>query len=581
MKEKIVNKDSFINKLKNFFYVDWSSFFVFIKMLLNNSLSLDFKKNKKKSIISILTKVLIFAITAAISFLFFYLCDMMAIFSLISITPSSVPSIIIMIILFFSFVSTLFRVMNDLFFSSDNKVLLTLPSNGNTLFISRLFVSFITAYLKALKLEIPFLIGYFISNRYPIYMYFVIFLIFIVIELFFTLLSSLIAVPLYFVKKFLITYPLVKNILLILSIGTIITLASLLISIIPEKIDIFSNWSTYFYKVQDGLTYYTVNMSFLYNISSVMLGIYNGYKFSYFSGVAIYGLYTLIVLIGSNIILFLLSLALANPFYLRLASGNDELMEKHRNKNKNSKELKPGLSQFKKESLLFIKDNYVTPGYLTVFISLPLIMALIGKIFLAMDLNKRGISLSIVAILLITLLISLSANASIAKLFSIEGGAFNVGRTYPLNDNKKITSKIIIPMVIGIISLIITFIIIALLRTSLLLEMLLLGGGVILIYVSHLLYSAGLDFSSPKNIFGDISFLSNNEGRSTIYGFSLSLIITIIFYYSSYDNFYWINNDAKTSACFKVLLIGILLLAFSIYNYNKRIKYIYQKGETL
>lgn len=581
MVEKLVKKDSFISKLKNFFYIDWSSFFVFIRMLLNNSLSLDFKKNRKKSIISVLTKILIFAITAAISYLFFYICNKLSLFSLISVTPSSVPSIIIMIMLVFSFLSTLFRVLNDLFFSSDNKVLLTLPSNGNTLFLSRIFVSFINAYLKALKLEIPFLIGYFICSRYPIYTYFAVFFIFIVIELFFVLLSSLIIIPLYFVKKFLITYPIIRNILLLLGIGTIITLVSLIISIIPEKIDIFSNWSTYFYKIQDGLTYYKVNMSFLYKTSSVVLGVYNGYGVGFYSGTGIFGLYTFLVILGSNLVLFLLSLVLANPFYLRLASGNDELMEKHLNKNKTSKVLSPGLSQFKKEVLLFIKDSYITPSYVTIFISFPLIMALISKIFLAMDLNMMGITLSIVAILIISLLISLSANASIAKIYSIEGGAFNVGRVNPYNDYKKITSKLILPMVIGIISLIITFIIISSLRSELRLELLLLGVGVIFIYISHLLYSAGLDFSSPRNIFGDISFLSNSEGRSTIFAFVLSALVSVIFYYASYDNFYWINDNAKTTACFKVLLIGLFILILSIYNYRKRIKYIYQKGETL
>lgn len=576
MNKTNINRMSF----KEIFQVNWKSFKVLISMLLANSLSLDFKKNKKKSIINITLKVLIFAIAIVISYIFFYFCIKLSVFSLLPFVPTSVPSIIINIMLIVSFITTLMKTTNELYFANDNKVLLTLPTNGGTLFLARLFVVFINSYIKALTLEIPFILGYFLVSKFPIYMLFIIFFIFIIVELVFVLLSAIISIPIYFIKKLFISYPLVKRIIYLVFIVAIIILVSLLISIIPEKIDIFSNWSPYFNMIQDGLKWYTNNLSFFYQTSLMYLGGFNGYVFKYFTGIGIGGLYTFIVFICLIPVLYFISLSLATPFYLKLASGNDELLAKSKIKKDKSHIKNPIISQLNKELLLFIKDNKIAPAYTSVFIALPLLLSLICKIFMAMDLNSRGLSLVQVAMLLITLLIVLSTNALIAKMYSNEGGAFKIARTYPINNGLLLTSKITLPTLIGTISIIISYIIIANLRSELLIENLLLGLGILFIYIGHLLYSASLDFTNPKAEFGDINFLSNNENRSIIMSFILSALVSYLFYLFTEDSIIWISSIQMTSS-FKLLLIGILYLIYNIFNYIRKIKYVYTKGETL
>lgn len=575
-----MNKNKFLIKIKEYFSVNWKSFRVLVSMLLSNALSLDFKKNKKKTIVNITLKILIFIIAIAISYVFFYFCIKLSVFSLLPFVPTSVPSIIINIMLIISFIATLGRVNNDLYFSNDNKVLLTLPTNGGTLFLSRLCVSFISSYIKALTFEIPFLIGYYLVSNYPIYMIFMVFVLFLVVELVFILLSAIISIPLYYIKRFFITYPIAKKILSLILIVIVVTGVSILISIIPTKIDIFSNWSPYFYKIQDGLKYYTSNLSFFYQTSLMFLGGYNGYSFNYFSLNGISGLYTFIVLICSIPLLYLISLSIATPFYLKLASGNDELQEKVTKKEKTSSYSHPYISQLKKEFILFVKDNKISPSYLFTFISLPLLLSLITKIFMAMDLNSTGLSLVQVALLLISLLIVTSTNSLIASIYSLEGGAFKLARTYPIKNHFLLTSKLIIPSLIGSISLIISFVIIANLRSEIFMENIFLGIGVLLFYIGHLLYSASLDFINPKDTFGEVNFLSNNENRSLITSFILSALMTYLFYLFSKDSIIWIKSVQMT-ASFKLLLISILYLIYNIYSYIRKIKYVYKKGESL
>ncbi len=567
------------NRLKDYFHVEWKSFSVLLSMLLSNSLSIDFKGNKKKTIVNILLKVVIFIAATAISFVVFKVCIKLNIFSLLPFVPMTVPSIILNILLLISFVSTLLRVTNDLYFANDNKVLLTLPTNGNTLFLTRLTVSFINAYIRFLTLEIPFLIGYFLASHYLVYMYFLIFVLFLIVDFVFIFTSALLSIPYYFIKRFFYSHTVAKTILTVTFTLLVISLSSYLISIIPEKIDIFTNWSPYFTRIQEFLRFYSNKISFLYDTSKYYLGYFTGYTFNYFTGSAIPGLYTFLVLFFSIPVLFILCLSFASPFYLRLASGNDEIMAKTKKQVKTEKARSPFLSQARKEFLLYIKDSDMV-NYTGLFVYLPLLLALISKIFMAMDLNNRGLSYVQVAILFITLLIVLSSNSTIAKLYSKEGGAFKLARTYPVKNGLLITSKLFLPILFGSISIIISYAIVAAMRKDMMIENILLGFGILMIFLGHLLYSASLDFTNPQSSFGDVSFLSSNENRSIIFAFVTSALFTLLFYYFGNDPLIWINNIQMT-ASFKLLCFGILFFILNIYLYHERIKYVYSKGERL
>lgn len=574
-----LNTEKKTSKLRSFFHVEWKSFSVLLSMLLSNSLSIDFKGNKKKTIVNILLKVVIFALAAAISFILFKVCIKLNIFSLLPFVPMTVPSILTNILLIISFVSTLLKVTKDLYFSNDSKVLLTLPTNGNTLFLTRLFVSFINVYIRSMTLEIPFLIGYYLVSSYPVYMIFLVFFLFLIIDLFFVLLSALLSMLLYFIQKFLYTHAVVKRVIAVFFTLAIVALSSYLIYIIPENIDIFTNWSPYFTRIQEGLRFYSNRLSFFYETSKMYLGYYTGYTFNYFSGSALPGLYTFLTLACSLPLLFLFCLSAASPFYLKLASGNDEIMQKTSDKGKTERTHSPFVSQIRKEMLLYFKDGDLI-NYTSLFIFLPLLLALISKIFMAMDLNSRGLSYVQVAVLFISLLIVLSSNSIIARMYSKEGGAFKLARTYPVKNSLLITSKLFLPMIFGTLSLIISYSVIAMLRSDMKIENLLLGGGVLLIYLGHLLYSASLDFTNPQSSFGDVSFLSKNENRSIIFAFVSSALFTLLFYYFGSDPLVWLVNIQMT-ASLKLLLIGVLFLTLNIYLYCQRIKYVYSKGERL
>ncbi len=570
-------------KKRSFFHVEWHSFWVLVKMLLANSLSFDWKGNKKKAILKIALSVLGFAVVAAVSYVFFYFCMMFNIFSLLAFVPMAVPSIIVTILIIVSFIGSLGRVTEDLYFANDNKVLLTLPTDGNTLFLSRLFVCFVNTYLKALLLEIPFLVGYFLVSKYPVYMYFVVFVVWALIDMTMLLLASLLSVPAYYIKKYLRTHGAMNAAVISFFILLLLAFCAFVIVMIPERVDVFSNWGPYFTKIQSAMTYYKTSMPFFYQTSMLYLGDFSGFNFCYFSRSAISGLWTLLALIVLIPSLFIATLAFANPLYLKLASGTGELQGKAKKKEKTLEEkrsLSPLFSQLHKEALLFFKDSSFSSSYLGIFLALPLLLSLVNKLFSAMDLNAQGEKMVQVVSLLIMLLIALNANSTIAKIYSHEGGAFKLSRTYPLKDSWAVGSKLVIPSFFGVLSIVATVICMALIRPSMAEGTIYMGIGAALLYVGHLLFSAGVDFTNPRSPFGDVSFFSSNENRSVIFAFATAILASVLYYLYLQDNIFWLATVYSTAG-FKVLLVSVIYLALNILLYVRRIKYIYKTGESL
>ncbi len=578
--KKVANEKT--SAFRRFFAVDWRAFWVLVKMLFSNSMSINWKKDKKKAIIKIVLSLVAFAAVAALSYVFFYFCIRFSIFSLLAFVPMSVPSIVVTVLLIISFIASLSKVTEELYFGEDNKVLLTLPTNGNTLFLSRLAVRYITSYRRSLLLEIPFLIGYFAVSRYPVYMYFVLFVIWALIDLVMLLLASLISVPVYYIKKAIRTHTWASIIAKSIIFAIILALCITVIVLVPDNIDIFSNWGTYFAKIQNGLNYYKNNLGFFYQISMVYLGNFTGFSFYFMSRSAIAGLWTLLAIIGLIVVLFVASLALASPLYLKLASGTGELQAKGRKnaKEKENKSLPPFISQIKKDAILFFKNSDISSSYLGTFTALPLLIALLAKIFNAMDLNSRGDALVQVVSLLIALLIGLSTNSVIARIYSEEAGAFKLARTYPLKEHYAVGSKLFIPGVFGCLSLVACTISLCYIRPEMLEGTTFMGVAMIFVYVGHLLYSAGLDFTNPSSTFGGGSFLARNENRSVIMAFITSAFFAALYYYYFQDHILWLSS-LQATAGFKVFILGVIYLAFNIILYIRKIKYIYKTGEVL
>ena len=563
------------NKTSDFvlnYGISFKKLFILTSMLLKDKMKISFKANKKQSLVKIISLAILFIVLCAVSNVFYQVAVMLNIFSVLKYIPLTVPSLIMSFLLIFGFFSLLINLTKALYLSKDNQIMITYPCNGSTIFFARLLVYFINEYIRNITIQIPLLIGYMIVMNAPVVMYFYIFVAFIFITLFEVLLASLFSIPTYYIMMFLKRFSLLKTILYVIFYITIISLGVYVVLLIPENIDIFTNWGPYFNSIQAFLKGFSDYFAGLYYLSMFTLGKLDGFSYLIFS---FEGLYTFIFLILAILLFFTLALFIINPIYFKLTSSGFEVESKESNRIKVNKKHNFYISQIKKELLLFKDGDSIILSILASFITLPIIILLISKVFGAMGVNTRGFMYSQVIVLAIILLIALNTNTIIATAYSKEGEAFKLNKTYPNKGYFMLTSKLIIPMIIGSLSILVSSIIFNNFFLNDITSSVFLTLGVILLYIGHMLYSAQVDFSSISSLFNNTGTTSKATRNSTFLAFLLSIVICLLFYL-------FLTNSGQQplfAHYIKLFIIGLIYISSSIWIYYYKIKLIYKEGD--
>lgn len=124
-----------------------------VLMQLRDKLDLSFVKDRKQLLRVIIFGILKFAIVAAISYIVLSLSLTIGLFY-----NSEFPSVMVLILtisLGLSLISCTFELTNNLYFSEDNRVLITLPVDTNKIFVSKIIVFYLYELKKSLNFLMP------------------------------------------------------------------------------------------------------------------------------------------------------------------------------------------------------------------------------------------------------------------------------------------------------------------------------------------------------------------------------------------------------------------------------------------
>jgi hypothetical protein len=565
-------------RFKERFGVDWGRFFTMVKMLLRNTLNLDFKGDFKRSLIKSILAVLGFAAVTTISYFFFSIASRFQIFSILSFVPESVPSLITMTVYFLGYIPALLSLLKILYWNNDNKIMITFPCNANTVFVARMAVFFISQFIKTLLIEIPFLLGYMLFSRFPWYFMLWMFAGWFLLVLFEVLFLSILSIPGYFVSHFLKRH----NVLAVISAAVffvgLVVFVSWIVSLLPNKIDLFSSWGPYFNKIQGALNFYTNKLAFFYDLTLMSMGENTGFGSVYYSSTA---WFTLLGALAAILIAFILMLIFVNPLYFGLASSSNDFIAKGKAKAYRFPQHSYFTAQVEKEALLFFKNPDIFSGFFGTFVFMPIYITLIGKMFGAMATNIRGDMMVMAIICLLILVISLMSNLTIAGIYSAEGDAFSLARSYPRSESFMLSSKLFAPAALGLASIIVSIILFSNVRAVEPVVSACLALGIIGFYLGHLLYAASLDFTSHQDHFADHNFASDAEKRVLVMGVVVSLLAAVFYYYFMQDFTVWFGLSRPATATIKLAILGAIYLVLNLVLYFKKIKLIYQQGATL
>lgn len=331
------------------------------------------------------------------------------------------------------------------------------------------------------------------------------------------------------------------------------------------------------------LTEFTEKFSFFYDLTLMFLGeTYDVIKVAYPFWAT---LLRFLILLGSNVVLLVLGLAIVLPLFYKMASTPFEYLKRQLAAKKN-KATHKRLTTFRTEMIIAVKDPsrlFVNVG---VMISTPLLTFLLNKIFFAMNTSSMGNYLVTTFNVLIIMLIALNSNTFASSIYSRDGRAAYLVKTQPTKPSIILFSKLLPNTLFTVTSLILTFIVILASAKIGTLNSIFLMIGIISICFAHLVYCAQLDIMNPQyEIYATVgsSDSNPNETKATVSAFLISFVCSAAIMLLQMDKSAKVNSIvfsdtlALDSLYLKFAVVGLAFAIYMTYLYFLKIKLYYKE----
>lgn len=540
-------------------------FLVVFRMLFREKSRLSFRSDLKGTLVKLTSLLVLFAVLIALSYGAYYLAGSFNIFSSVFYVPPAVPSIVMAFLLVFGFLSLLSGLRRSLFLSPDNKILLTYPCTGSTVFLARLAVYFVHELGRNFLVQFPLLLGYMMVMGAPGYLYPWLVFALAFLSPFEVMLASLLAIPYHLVASFLEERPRLKVSLVVLFFALLCSLFVALVLLVPDTVDIFTNWSYYSRLIQNFLNGYKRYLPPFYFLTTFLIGELTGYSYVAFS---LSSLYVFLALLGATVLSALFAVYVLNPFYLRLSSSAPLALKKAKagRKSQENRPLPAFLSALKKEALLLRGGQ--EKGLLSLslaFLVLPFLALALGKFFHGMDLSSRGRYYVEVLMLLIFLLVSLASSSALSKSFTEEGMGYLLSRSYPRRSFFFILPKAVYPGILGTLSLVLSTVLYALFYGLDPASAALLSLSLVLFYLGTCLSALAFDFVHPSSTFLQDGSSLPGEKATTVLAFIVSAAATALFYLY--------RNEGVLPSYLKLLVLALIYAGVSAFLFYLKGRY--------
>ncbi len=533
---------------------------------------------KGRKILSLVIDILLFV--GLIAAVYFLLYLVVFLFSVTFFTDYRTLIVYLMIIQSISILTCSFGMMNSLFLSQDNILLLSFPCRHSEVFASKLLVYYVSEFKKNLYMFGAVMIAYGLrqSNGYFSSIYFVPWLWYLitVISIFLlplipVLIGSIMSLPLSQIKRLINKNSIFEGAALVVILVLVYSLVFFIVSKLPPSIAVITKYTTFINNIKNSI------------ISISKYGLYTKWIVEAMGNISpvlnILWLF-LIVIIG-----LALSILLIMPFFFKIVSHSMESASTFKHKSKNNQSKNIVFTFLKKEMKISLRSvGSIIINNLLVLV-MPAIIILIVGIYSRMKIDPIG-SKSFVAYfsMFFILALSLANNDDASTALTREGSEFVLIKTAPNKTNNVVWGKAICSYLIYIVfatfSFVLLFIGLKATNASYLVESVKILGNiripyVFFLYIVSLIMNFGLIFSSItydlKNPhlqeYSATRSIKDNENASRSAGTSLILTLfsVIIFVVLSF-------TPLKS---FSYLVIIAFAIIYTITSYISLRKYIF------
>jgi ABC-2 type transport system permease protein len=284
-----------------------------------------------------------------------------------------------------------------------------------------------------------------------------------------------------------------------------------------------------------------------------------------------------ISLIGVLAGLFMAAYFVARFLFIKMTSASFEYEKRFRVKALLNRRLPAFLSFVVKELRLIFRSGTFASNFIATYISIPLFILLINRIFASMDLYPNGQFAVQAFNILIIMLPLLASNSVVATMYSREGRTAYMKRTKPVVVIFPLLAKLLPNIVLSIVSLCVSLYIFNAHMHYVLSNIILLSIALIFIQVGHILFSALLDLMNPQNeqyATAGEQVSNPNETKATIFAFITAFLVSLITLGFLVEE-QFMPDQSFNYAFLKMLLIGFVFFGASVYMYIEKIKAYY------
>lgn len=545
-----------------------------VLMQLRDKIDLSWIADKKAKLRNIIFFILKFVIVCAFCFLVLTLCMKIGLFYY-----GDLVSVLILILTFslsLSTISCTYELMKNLYFSEDNKVLITLPVNANKIFISKIIVFYIYEVKKSFTFISPitfasilFLVVKGSCSPFNLFYMWIIIPFIIALPV---LLGSILSIPTMYVYRFLKKYTVIEVLLSLTILVLLVIGVTKLINLIPENIDLMNQFTPISIAIRNFLMALESKLVFMNQFVRIIIGEKQSsmvYSLEWIS------LFKFLVLILINCLLLVIAYVASRPLFFKMMSKNFE-MNKSIHHHKTNKKKNKYFTFINKEFLINLRTIDVSINYLIVYIVVPIMILLLNKLYAAMETKQLGDNLIYAFNVLLICLPILASNSLVATYYSREGRAGYMKKVKPIFAAYPLMAKLFYNMLFSIPSIFITSYIFGSLKNIGTNNIIIFGFAILFLHYAHMIWSAMLDIMNPQNeqyATTGMEVDNPNENKSTIVAFIISFIYAVISYkFLSESNLY---HSSLTVGMEKLLLISIIAFISMVILFVKRIKAFY------
>ncbi len=515
------------------------SLFILVMMQLKEQMN--FKRLKVENakffhvVLSIVGSIVKLAFVTVLCLAFLIVSRTLGLFSFQGLPiPDTVISLVFSVMLCLSVVSCTVGLTKSMYYARDNAVLLTLPCPSLQVYLSKLIIFFIFEIKRNLSFLVPMFIAYYITHGYSAGAYVWMLFCMIWVSLFTVAIGAIFSIPAMWIANF---FRQNKWLQITALAATVVGAAFALfyaISLIPENIDLIAAWTTIYWEIQDFLAAYAETFSYLYDFTRMLLGEVKD--------LAIYfpidrTFMRFLVLAGSTLGILGAGLLVVRPLFYKMASTPFEYLKKPVKPKKNRVKNKV-VSSVYTNFLITVKNTNTIFANVGILISIPMLIFLLNKIFLAMKTREMGDHMIIAFNLLIMLLIALNSNCAISSIFSRDGQSSYLIKTLPSKYTLPVVAKILPNTTFGLAAILITAPVLVMSLPLPLVDILHLVAAVAFIFIAHMFYSAELDLMNPQTqLYASVgSTVSNsNEMKSTVSAFIISFLTAGVVFFLLFE----------------------------------------------